>query len=260
MTDHDNTRESNWLSAIRNRTPARILVDRSGLSYRTETWLRLRQDHAAAADAVHAELIPERDLGPEFLREQGLFAVQSRANSKQEYLVRPDLGRQLSDAARQELANRCVTGCDFQIVIGDGLSAAAVIANVPLLLPAVRQIAERRGWRAGQPFIVRYCRVGIMNEIGDVLSPRVLVLLIGERPGLAAADSLSAYMAYQPRLGHTDAQRNLVSNIHTRGVPVAVAAERIARLAEKMIAVAASGVSVKEEAVAVTLRRDEALS
>jgi ethanolamine ammonia-lyase small subunit len=236
-----------WLAAVRARTPARILVGRAGPAYRTSTQLELRQDHAAALDAVHAELDPEADFGTEFIRHWKLFLVQSRAQSKSEFLMRPDLGRLFADAAGVEIAPRCPKAVDLQVVIGDGLSAAAVVAQVPPLLPLLEEQAKVRGWSFGQPFAVRYCRVGILNEVGELLAPAVVVLLIGERPGLATAESLSAYMAFRPRRGHTDAQRNLISNIHARGVPIEAAATRIIALAERLRAAQASGVAVKEE-------------
>jgi ethanolamine ammonia-lyase small subunit len=135
----------------------------------------------------------------------------------------------------------------LQIVIGDGLSAAAVAMQVPPLLPLLEAEARRLRWRFGQPFFVRHCRVGVLNDVGDLLDPAVVVLLIGERPGLATAVSLSAYMAYRPRSGHTDAQRNLISNIHSRGVSHEDAARRIVALAEKMRTAQRSGVTIKED-------------
>jgi ethanolamine ammonia-lyase small subunit len=131
-------------------------------------------------------------------------------------------------------------------VIGDGLSGAAVVAQVPGLLPLLRVEANQRGWSFGQPFLVRYCRVGTLNDLGEILGAAVFVLLIGERPGLATAESLSAYMAYRPQPGHTDADRNLISNIHARGVGPDLAARRIAALAEQMRQAKTSGVAVKE--------------
>jgi ethanolamine ammonia-lyase small subunit len=238
---------SEAVAAARARTPARILVGRAGASYRTPTQLALRQDHAAALDAVRAEVDLERDLGAEVVRRFGLFEVATRAATKEQYLMRPDLGRQLSDAARTALADRCPGGADLQVAVGDGLSAAAVAAQVPALLPLLEGEARRRGWSFGRPFFVRHCRVGVLNDIGAVLDPAVVVLLIGERPGLATAESLSAYLAYRPRPGHTDAQRNLVSNIHARGVAVAEAARRVSDLAESMLRLRRSGVAVKEE-------------
>jgi ethanolamine ammonia-lyase small subunit len=237
------------MQAIRARTPARILVGRAGPAYRTLTSLELRHDHAAAVDAVHAELDLPRDLCERW----GLFEVRTRARDKAEYLMRPDLGRRLNDAARDAIARQCPPNADLQVVIGDGLSVAAVVKQVPALLPLLADGAARRGWTFGRPFAVRYCRVGVLNDIGELLDPAVVVLLIGERPGLATAESLSAYLAYRPRAGHTDAQRNLISNIHARGVPPEVAAPRIAALAQLMRQAQASGVAVKEELPPLTL-------
>jgi ethanolamine ammonia-lyase small subunit len=233
-----------------SRTPARLLVGRAGPSYKTGTLLKLREDHAAARDAVYNELDLERDLSPEFGRDQKLFLVQSWARTKSEYLMRPDLGRKFSDAAANEIRQRCSQQPDFQIVIGDGLSATAVATQIPKLLPRLIQLAHEMGWTVGQTFVVRHCRVGILNDVGDLLQPTVAVLLIGERPGLATAESLSAYLAYRPQAGHTDAQRNLISNIHARGVGNEEAARRIVAFAGQMMRQQASGVSVKEEAPA----------
>jgi ethanolamine ammonia-lyase small subunit len=245
----DSPKLSDLLQAVQARTPARILTGRAGPAYRTVTQLALRQDHAAAIDAVQAELDPVRDFGQPFVERWSLFEVTTCVSSKAEYLVRPDRGRCLSEAARDEVMRRCPTGVDVQIAIGDGLSAAAVIAQVPLMLDALEQGAQERGWRFGQPFVIRYCRVGVLNDIGELLDPAVVVLLIGERPGLATAESLSAYMAYRPRAGHSDAERNLVSNIHARGVTPAAAVPRILRLAECLMLSQMSGVAIKEEMV-----------
>jgi ethanolamine ammonia-lyase small subunit len=198
-------------------------------------------------DAVHDEIHLERDFPADFVAARKLFEVQSQASDKREFLLRPDLGRRLSDAARTEIAVRCPAGADVQIVLGDGLSATAVVRQVPPLLPLLEQEIERRGWRLGQTFLVTRCRVGIMNEVGDLLSPETVVLLIGERPGLATAESLSAYLAFRPRGGDTDAKRNLISNIHSRGVPWPAAAARIVGLLEQMRGRQASGVAIKEQ-------------
>lgn len=239
------------IRALKLRTAARVLVGRAGPAYRTATQLELREDHAAAADAVHAELDPARDFGTAFIEQWRLFTVQTQAKDKGQYLLRPDLGRKLAPADRERIGRECPSAADLQVVIGDGLSAAAVIAQVPGLLPLLAEQALSRGWTFGRPFVVRYCRVGVLNDIGDALHPRVVVLLIGERPGLATAESLSGYLAYCPRPGDTDAQRNLISNIHARGVPLTEAAVRTARLAEKMLRQEKSGVTVKEDAGAM---------
>jgi ethanolamine ammonia-lyase small subunit len=238
MTERNLDKRSTF-DLIRARTSARLLVGRSGESYRTATQLELRADHAVARDAVQA------GLDPEFFERMQLVEFQTRADTKEQFLLRPDLGRQLNDDARNQLA-AFPKAVDLQLVVGDGLSAMAVAARIPILLPLLLTGAKERGWSIGQPFAIRYCRVGVLNDVGELLDPKVAVLLIGERPGLATAESLSAYMAYRPRPGHTDAQRNLISNIHDRGVSHANAARRILALAEAMMLAGVSGVGVKE--------------
>ncbi|HWC16573.1 MAG TPA: ethanolamine ammonia-lyase subunit EutC [Terriglobales bacterium] len=232
---------------VRLRTPARLLAGRTGGAYRTATQLELRAAHAAARDAVRTDFNIHKHLGSELVERFGIFAVISQATSKDEYLLRPDLGRRFADASRADIQARCAAGADLQIIIGDGLSTAAVTSQVPGLVPQLISGAEDRNWKIGQLFAIRFCRVGILNDLGDLLRPRVAVLLIGERPGLATAESLSAYMAFQPRSGQTDADRNLISNIHARGVPPAEAAVRILNLAEKLMLLRTSGVAVREE-------------
>jgi ethanolamine ammonia-lyase small subunit len=246
--DHNLASIPAWPDAVRKiraRTPARIFVER-GVAYTTQMGLELRGAHASAVDAVWTEFELEKDLPRDFIAQWELFEVSSRVVSKSQFLLRPDLGRSLNDAAKSLIAQRCHKAPNLQIVVGDGLSGAAVSAQVPALFPLVQQQARARGWSVGRSFAVRHCRVGIMNAIGDLLSPRVLVLLIGERPGLATAESLSAYMAYCPRSGHTDADRNLISNIHARGVRVEDAADRIVNVAAQMMALQKSGITVKE--------------
>jgi ethanolamine ammonia-lyase small subunit len=226
---------------IRARTPARIFTDRSGAAYRTTVQLDLRECHAAARDAVRAELNLEQQFTPDFVKQWGLFEVATQAETKEEYLQHPNLGRIFRDSSQAELLARCPREADLQIAIGDGLSVSAVVRQVPHLLPALAEGAKARGWARGQTFVTRHCRVGILNHIGQLLAPTVAVLLIGERPGLATADSLSAYMAYRPQPGHTDADRNLVSNIHARGMGPAEAAAHILDLAAGMMKAECSG-------------------
>jgi ethanolamine ammonia-lyase small subunit len=232
---------------IRARTPARLLEGRAGAAYRTGTQLELREAHAAARDAVRAELDLETAFGAEFVKRWGLFVVNTQAREKEAYLLRPDLGRRFDEASRAQIQRGCTRGNDFQIAIAEGLSVSAVVRQVPTLLPLIMEGAKARGWSSGQTFVIRHCRVGILNEIGELLNPRVVVLLIGERPGLATAESLSAYMAYRPRAGHTDAERNLISNIHARGVSHEGAAGRILNLAARMMQASLSGIKLREE-------------
>jgi ethanolamine ammonia-lyase small subunit len=232
--------------AVRARTPARLLVGRTGAAYRTGTQIELRQAHAAARDAVRTELDLAANLGADFVKRWELLEVSTQAASRGEYLLRPDLGRRFDDKS-QELLRGCSRDNTLQIAIGDGLSITAISTQVPPLLPLLYEGAKARGWSVGRIFIIRHCRVGILNEIGELLSPQVAVLLIGERPGLATAESMSAYMAYQPKAAHTDANRNLISNIHSRGVRPEDAAQRILNLAAEMIKLGTSGYQLREQ-------------
>jgi ethanolamine ammonia-lyase small subunit len=236
---------------IRARTPARLLVGRAGAAYRTDTQLELREAHAAARDAVRAELDLITTFDADFVKRWALFEVCTRADLKDVFLLQPELGRRFNEASRAELQRRCSSGNDLQIAIGDGLSVPAVAAQVPALLPLLCSGAKARGWTVGQTLVIRHCRVGILNEIGDLLSPKIALLLIGERPGLATAESLSAYMAYRPRHTHSDADRNLISNIHARGTKPEDAAEPILNLAGQMMHVGASGYSLREGPAAI---------
>lgn len=232
---------------VKARTPARLLTGRSGGAYRTSMQLELRAAHAAARDAVRTDLNLQEHLGSEVIERFGIFEVTTEVGSKDEYLLRPDLGKRFSSRGRAMISERSLKEPDLQISIGDGLSTTAVAAQVPSLLPLVAQGASARGWKLGQTFAIRFCRVGILNEIGDLVRPRVALLLIGERPGLATAESLSAYMACRPRSGQSDADRNLISNIHSRGVHIEEAAHRILILADRMMRMELSGVRLRAE-------------
>jgi ethanolamine ammonia-lyase small subunit len=231
---------------IRARTPARLLVGRAGAAYRTGTQMDLREAHAAARDAVRAELDLQTAFGATFARQWNLLEVYTRAGEKDAYLLRPDLGRHFDDTSRGEIQKHCPRDSDLQLAIGDGLSVPAVAAQVPALLPLLFEGAKSRGWKLGRTLVIHHCRVGILNEIGELLNPRVAVLLIGERPGLATAESLSAYMAHRPRANHTDANRNLISNIHARGLSPEAAATRILNFAAQMMKAGISGSTLRE--------------
>jgi ethanolamine ammonia-lyase small subunit len=232
---------------VRARTPARLLAGRAGAAYRTATQIDLREAHAAARDAVREEFDPPVAFGAAFMQQWNLFEVGTRATNKDQYLSRPDLGRTFDVASREILQKFCPRATDLQIAIGDGLSVPAVATQVPPLLPLLDRGAKERGWKVGRPFVIHHCRVGILNDIGELLAPKVVVLLIGERPGLATIESLSAYMAYRPSARHTDANRNLISNIHARGVSPQLAAARILHLAAQMMSLQISGVAIRED-------------
>jgi ethanolamine ammonia-lyase small subunit len=243
-----NPQDPEALRALMAATTARLGVGRAGPRYRTASLLLFQADHAVTQDALY------RDVDQKLLDELDLFTVQTKitgggtspSGGKQEYLLRPDLGRQLNDEAKKIIAEKCVKSPNVQIVVGDGLSAAAVEANVREMFPVIRQGAQALGLSVGTPFFVKYCRVGVMNDVGDLLKPDVVILLIGERPGLGRAESLSAYMAYRPTAGDTDADRDVVCNIFQNGGtnPLEGAAYTVS-LAQKMLKHQASGVKLK---------------
>jgi len=194
------------------QTNARIGVGRAGPRPRTATALRFQADHAVTQDAL------DRDVDASLIEDLGLLTAQTRVTGgRRQYLLRPDLGRLLSDQAKETLRARCPASATFQIAVGDGLSATALEQNLRVLLPSLIDGAGAEGWTTGTPFFVRSCRVGVLNEIGDLLQPEVVALLIGERPGLGRADALSAYLAFRPKHGDTDAERTVISGISPGG-------------------------------------------
>lgn len=229
------------LNALIAATTARIGVGRAGPRYTTASLLLFQADHAITQDALY------RDVEPKLLSELGLFGVETRiTGGKQEYLLRPDLGRQLSDEAKRIIRERCAKNPAVQLVVGDGLSAAAIEANLRQMLPVIRQGVQAAGLSFGTPFFVKHCRVGVMNAIGEIVQPEVLILLIGERPGLGRADSMSAYMAYRPKPGDTDADRDVICNIFEGGGTNPLEAGAfVVQLAQKMRSHQASGVKLK---------------
>jgi ethanolamine ammonia-lyase small subunit len=236
-----NPKDPEALRALMASTTARIGVGRAGPRYRTNSLLLFQGDHAITQDALM------RDVDAKLLEELGLFAVQTKiTGGKQEYLLRPDLGRQLNDEARRLIAERCTKETNVQLAVGDGLSAAAIEANLRQILPVIQQGCQSAGLTFGTPFFIKYCRVGVLNDIGDILQPEVVILLIGERPGLGRADSMSAYMGYKPKAGDTDAERDVVCNIFENGgVNPLEAGAYVVRFAQTMRERKASGVKLK---------------
>jgi ethanolamine ammonia-lyase small subunit len=236
-----NPADEDGLRALMSSTPARIGIGRSGPRYRTSKWLLFEADLAVTQDALY------RDVDQALLDDLGLFSVQTKiTGGKEEYLLRPDLGRTLNDEARKEVIERCVKKPNMQVCIGDGLSAAAIEANLRQILPVLKNGCQMAHLSWGTPFFIRYCRVGVMNDIGDLIHPDVLILLIGERPGLGRAESMSAYMGFRPHAAHTDADRDVICNIYDAGGTNPLeAGAYIVQVAEKMIQYQASGVKLR---------------
>ena len=237
---------SRSLTDLRDLTPARVGLGRAGASLPTEALLSFTLDHARARDAVHAAFdAPAIVLG---LRDLGLEALEvfSRAPNRTDYLRRPDLGRTLDEASQHLLAGHG-GGCRLAVVIGDGLSPTAVNTHaVPLVGSLVPRLAID-GIEIDRAVVASGARVALGDEIGAILGARMIVTLIGERPGLSASDSLGTYLTFAPKAGRTDAERNCVSNIHGAGLGYDDAAFRIAWLIREGLASGVTGVALKDE-------------
>ncbi|WP_410511934.1 ethanolamine ammonia-lyase subunit EutC [Paenibacillus sp. BR2-3] len=220
-------------------TPARLDVGRAGTRPLTQEMLKFRLDHAEAVDAVYGEVREET------IAEFGLFMVETQYRDKEHYLKYPDSGRTLTEEGAQVLALRCAPRPQVQIVVSDGLSAKAIDDNLADVLPALRDSLAANGLAEGTPFFVKGGRVGVMDDIGRLLNPEVLVLFIGERPGLVTASSMSAYMCYRPVPGRKDSDRMVISNIHANGTPPVEAGAHIGTLLRKMIEQKVSGVKLE---------------
>jgi ethanolamine ammonia-lyase small subunit len=234
---------------LRTYTAARIALGRAGQSLPTRQLLEFQLAHAQARDAVYSELDTDRlerevsALGPSTL------TLQSSAATRAEYVRRPDFGRQLSESARQELAKHIPIGApaDLCIVLADGLSARAVQSHAVPLLAAVLPQFKHAGWTLFPVVIVQGGRVAVGDQIGHLLGASLVAVMIGERPGLSAPDSLGIYLTYGPRPGLTDESRNCISNVRPAGLPYNMAALKLFYLLHEMRNRKLSGVGLKDE-------------
>ena len=227
---------------LKEKTPARLGSGKAGPRYKTLTMLRFRADHAAAQDAVFSQ------VAEDFAAKNGMTEVRTRCRSKDEYLTRPDLGR-CFDEENQCRIRAAIPGTPkVQIVVGDGLSSAAITANAMDCLEAIRDGLTLQGIDPGTPIFVRYCRVGAGDAIGDVTGCELVCMLVGERPGLVTDKSMSAYITYRPRTGVSESARTVVSNIHAQGTPAVEAGAHIAGLIATILKKQVSGVGLHLEA------------
>jgi ethanolamine ammonia-lyase small subunit len=236
-------------------TPARLGVGRAGPRYTTAALLKFRADHARAVDAVVTE------VPPDWPRRNGLLELRTRAETREQYLLRPELGRMLAGADAERLAQRYARP-EFRIsersrrrgakrrplilaCVGDGLSSSAVIAGAATLVRALRaKLGARYDLMA--PIFIRNARVRVEDHIGEIVRPDLICLIIGERPGLATAESLSAYILYRPRLSSLEPDRTVISNIHRGGIRAAEAARRIADVIAAALKYRATGALLAE--------------
>ncbi|MGM9554560.1 MAG: ethanolamine ammonia-lyase subunit EutC [Faecousia sp.] len=239
----ENPKNAAAFMALKAKTPARLGVGRAGTRYKTATLLRFRADHAAAQDSVFS-LVPE-----DFAKANGLIPVKTECRDKDEYLTRPDLGRRFDEqnqiVIRETCANQRVL-----LVIGDGLSSAAIEANAIDCAGAIRQGLKRYGIELGKSLFIKFCRVGASDHIGDLTGCELVCMLVGERPGLVTNESMSAYITYRPHRGISESKRTVVSNIHRQGVSAVEAGAHIASLIDKMLKQKASGIDLVQEVTA----------
>lgn len=247
-----------WQS-LRSATPARIALGRAGGSLPTHEWLDFKSAHSAARDAVHqafdaATLAQEISaLGVETI------LLETAAGNRQTYLQRPDLGRRLdaaSEARLQAIADPNAAP-DLAIIVSDGLSALAVERQAPPLLALLLPRLSSEGWRLAPLAVVRFGRVALEDQIGQLLGARLALMLIGERPGLGSPDSLGAYLVHAPQLGNTDANRNCVSNIRPAGLDWNAAADTILYLLAEARRRRLSGIKLKDERLLTSPKRLE---
>lgn len=224
---------------LKKKTPARLGLGRAGARYRTRSMLRFRADHAAAQDSVFS-LVP-----PEFYEKHDLPFVQTLCRDKDQYLTRPDLGRRFDEKNQTVIRQVCGENPKILLVIGDGLSSNAITANAIDCAAAIRQGLKTYGIELGKSLFIQYARVGAMDHIGQITGAELICMLVGERPGLATSESMSAYITYMPRLGIPESKRTVVSNIHRQGTPAVEAGAHIASMLHTMLEKKASGIDLR---------------
>ena len=224
---------------IKKFTPARLGLWRAGDRYKTQSVLRFRADHAAAQDAVFSY------VSDDFIKEMGFIPVQTKATTKDEYLTRPDFGRVFPEDQQAIIKEKCKPNAKVQIVVGDGLSSSAIEANVKDFLPALKQGLKMFGLDFGEVLFIKHARVAAMDQIAELTGAEVVCMLVGERPGLVTAESMSAYLAYKPTVGMPEAKRTVVSNIHKGGTPAVEAGAYVAEIIKKILDNKKSGIDLK---------------
>jgi ethanolamine ammonia-lyase small subunit len=252
MTDLTSERlaSSSLTGRLSSLTPARVALGRTGASLTTKEVLRFQLAHAEARDAVHAPPDGEALAAGITALGRNVVRVETPATRRDVYLRRPDLGRRLKAESAECLDKLRRDGFDIAIVVADGLSSRAVTNNaVPLLSRLIPKLADV-GLTLAPVVVAEGARVALGDEIAERLGARLVLVLIGERPGLSSPDSLGAYLTYAPRPGLTDAERNCVSNIRAGGLDVEAASSKLVWLVMKALATGTSGVQLKDESSA----------
>ena len=235
----DNPKNKDEYLSMKSRTPARLGVGKSGARYKTLSMLRMRADHAAAQDTVF------NYVDEEFVKKNNFVPVHTLCKDKDEYLTRPDLGRRFDSSQQEIIKKTCGENPRVLVVVGDGLSSAAIEANVEDMIPAIKQGLSNYGISLPPVLFVKHSRVGAIDAIGEVTNADVICILIGERPGLVTAESMSAYITYKPKIGIPESKRTVISNIHMGGTTPVEAGAHTAELIKKMLDKKASGIDLK---------------
>jgi ethanolamine ammonia-lyase small subunit len=233
-----NPKRPEVLQELKKSTASRVCCGRVGMRPRTTSLLRFLADHSRSKDTVL------QDVPSEWVEKTGLLEVQSEVTDKDQYLTRPDMGRRLSKEAIDTIGAKCKKSPQVQVIVSDGLSTDAITANYDEILPPLLKGLESAKLEIGTSFFVRYGRVKIEDQVGELLGAKVVILLIGERPGLGQSESLSCYMVYSPTTATVEADRTCISNIHQGGTPPVEAAAVIVDLAKKMLQQKASGIAL----------------
>lgn len=232
--------DEDGLLRMMNKTTARIGVGRAGPRLKTQTQLALRADHAAARDSVFA------DVSEDLIKKMNLPAFTTCCSDRNEHLTRPDLGRKFSDETVSAIKSACTSNPDVQFIVSDGLSSKAIEANVENVLPAAIDGVKALGYSVGTPFFVKFGRVGCMDHACEIIGSKVTCILIGERPGLGTAESMSAYITFGSKVGMPEANRTVVSNIHSGGITAVEAGAYLAEVIDLIMKNKASGVNLKK--------------
>lgn len=226
------------LPALVERTSSQIAVGRAGTRFRTDLYIRTREGHADARDAVHSE------VDESWPKQHSMLSLKTQCTDRHQYLLYPNLGRRLDDPSVAALGRFRDSAPDVQVIVGDGLSPNAITVNGSQTLTALKESLAGAGYRTGTDLFVKYARIGVADEIGVLVRARATVILVGERPGLGTGDSLSVYIAINPKLDQDNAEKNCISNVRPIGIAPHEAAEQSVTILRRGFEAGVGGVAL----------------